>query len=378
MRSFHLVIVGGGIGGAACALRAAQHGLEVCWVRGDKSTAKASRARYVVNVDNMIGVHEGIGKRKLLEVLSSPEHAAARAAAEAAHFHIGTQDIVENVDERLRREFPEHVTFVDEKAVEARREGERFIITTSSGIELPAGAVVLATGVMDRQPKVKRTTSSGQVIDQVHWIYPWANAETFLYCILCEGHLVRGAKVAVFGSSETAAQVALMLHERSGAALTLLGNGEALTATGDTKRLLDAYGIAFRQERVVEIVDAGEKPKGSSLHGIRLEDGTLVEARFAMVAMGLHRVYNDLARQLGAKLDSRDNGPDEERHVLVDEAASETSVRDLFAVGDMSRRLGDAPSLKQIYTAQEYAVRAIQAIDRRVRAARRKEVLARR
>jgi hypothetical protein len=44
----------------------------------------------------------------------------------------------------------------------------------------------------------------------------------------------------------------------------------------------------------------------------------------------------------------------------------------------MSRRRGEAPSLKQIYTAQEYAVRAIQAIDRRLRAARRKEILARR
>lgn len=42
----------------------------------------------------------------------------------------------------------------------------------------------------------------------------------------------------------------------------------------------------------------------------------------------------------------------------------------------MSQRRGDAPSLKQTYTAQEYAVRAVQAIDRHVRAARRKEILA--
>ena len=42
----------------------------------------------------------------------------------------------------------------------------------------------------------------------------------------------------------------------------------------------------------------------------------------------------------------------------------------------MSRRRADVPSLKQIYTAQEYAGRAVQAIDRRVRAARRKEILA--
>jgi thioredoxin reductase len=376
MRKFHVAIVGGGIGGAACALRAAQHGLDLCWVYGDASTAKAGRAKYVVNVDNMIGVHEGIGKRKILEALSGPEHAAARAAIAASHFHIGTQDIIDNVEERLRREYPDVVTIVYERAVGARRDAESFAVVTSSGVELQAGALVLATGVMDRQPKVKRTKRSGQVDDEVHWIYPWANAETFLYCVLCEGHLVRGAKVAVFGSSEAAAQVALILHERYGVPLTLLGNGEALTAEGDTKRLLDAYGIAFRPERVVEILDGGEKPRGASMRGLRLEDGTLVEARFGMVAMGLHRVYNDLARQLGAELDPRGGGPDEERHVLVDEAASETSVRGLFAVGDMSRRRGDAPSLKQIYTAQEYAVRAIQAIDRRVRAARRKEILA--
>jgi thioredoxin reductase len=139
---------------------------------------------------------------------------------------------------------------------------------------------------------------------------------------------------------------------------------------------MEAYEIGFHGARVVEVLDGGEKPKGASLRGFRLEDGTTVEVRFGMVALGLHRVYNDLARQLGAALDDRDAGPVEERHVLVDDAGSETSVRGLFAVGDMSRRPGDAPSLKQIYTAQEYAVRAVQAIDRRRRSARRKAILA--
>jgi thioredoxin reductase len=167
MRRFHVAIVGGGIGGAACALRAAQHGLDLCWIYGDASTAKAGRAKYVVNVDNMIGVHEGIGKRKILEALSGPEHAAARAAIAASHFHIGTQDIIDNVEERLRREYPDVVTIVYERAVGARRDAESFAVVTSSGVELQAGALVLATGVMDRQPKVKRTKRSGQVDDEV-------------------------------------------------------------------------------------------------------------------------------------------------------------------------------------------------------------------
>ena len=371
-----LIVVGGGIGGSAAALRAAQHGLAVAWIRGDDGTARASRARYVYNVDNMIGVHDAIVKRKVLELLSGPEHAAARAALEAAHFHIGTQDIVDDVAERLRAGFADEVTFVDRKAVAARRNGGTFEIETDAGEVLGAPAVILATGVMDRQPAVKLTTRTGKVLDDVRWIYPWANNETLLYCILCEGHLVRGARVAVFGAGEPAAQVALLLHERYDVEVVLLGNGAPLAVAADTRRLMEAYRIPFHEARVVEVLDGGKKPKGASLRGFRLEDGTTVEVRFGMVALGLHRVYNDLARQLGADLDDRDSGPVEERHVLVDDAGSETTVKGLFAVGDMSRRRGDAPSLKQIYTAQEYAVRAVQTIDRRRRSARRKAILA--
>ena len=371
-----VIVVGGGIGGSAAALRAAQHGLQVAWIRGDESTAKASRVRYVYNVDNMIGVRDAIVKRKAMELLSGPEHAAARVALESTHFHIGTQDIVDDAVERLRAGFADRVTFVDRKAVTARRTGDTFEVGRDDGKVLRASAVILSTGVMDRQPAVKLTTRAGKLVDDVRWIYPWANNETLLYCVLCEGHLVRGATVAVFGASEAAAQVALLLHERYGVEVALLGNGAPLSAAPDTRRLMEAYGIGFHGARVVEVLDGGEKPKGASLRGFRLEDGTTVEVRFGMVALGLHRVYNDLARQLGATLDDRDAGPIDERHVLVDDAGSETSVRGLFAVGDMSRRPGDAPSLKQIYTAQEYAVRAVQTIDRRRRAARRKAILA--
>jgi thioredoxin reductase (NADPH) len=371
-----VIVVGGGIGGSAAALRAAQHGLSVSWILGDQSTAKASRARYVYNVDNMIGVHDVIVKRKVLELLSGPEHASARAALESTHFHIGTQDIVDDAVERLRAGFEDRVTFVNRKAVAARKDGDTFEIETDDGQVLRARAVILATGVMDRQPAVKLTTKGGKVLDDIRWLYPWANNETLLYCILCEGHLVRDARVAVFGASEAAAQVALLLHERYGVDVFLLGNGAPLAASPDTRRLMDAYQVLFHAARVVEVLDGEKRPKGSSLRGFRLEDGTTLEVRFGMVALGIHRVYNDLARQLGAELDDRDAGPPGERHVLVDDAGSETSVPGLFAVGDMSRRRGDAPSLKQIYTAQEYAVRAVQTIDRRRRSERRKAILA--
>jgi len=374
---FQLVVVGGGIGGSAAALRAAQHMLRTAWVRGDRTTARASRMKYVYNVDNMIGVHPGIVRRKAIELLHGDAYAAARELLKRTHFHISTKDIVDNVVERLGDELAGSVTEVEEKAVSARREGDQFVIETDGGRAVRGQAVVLSTGVMDRQPSIKMTTGSGKVIDGIRWIYPYANNESLLYCILCEGHLTRGTSTVVFGSSEAAAQVALMLHERYGIRVTLLTNGEPLTATEETRLLLSEYGIAALSPRVVEILDPEEVPKGKMLRGFRLEDGTVVEARFGMVAMGLHRVYNDLARQLGAELDTRDAAP-EVAHVLVDDANSETSVRGLFAIGDMSRRRGTAPSLKQIYTAQEYAVRAVNAIDGRLRRARREAILRRR
>ena len=249
-----------------------------------------------------------------------------------------------------------------------------FVVETGSGMSVKSRALLLSTGVMDEQPSIKMRTRAGKVIDDIRWIYPYANNETFLYCLICEGHLTRESSTVVFGASETAGQIGILFHERYGIPVAILTNGERFEAAESTRSLLAGYGIKAFESRVVEILDGeGEGPKGTSLRGFRLEDGTVVESRFAMVAMGLHRVYNDLARELGAELDPRD-GPDEgKRHVLVDDATSETSVPGLFAIGDMSRRRGTSPSYKQIYTAQEYAVRAVNTVDLRQRRARREQ-----
>jgi len=375
---FPLAVIGGGIGGGAAVLRAAQNMMRTVWIRGDRATARASRVKYVYNIDNMIGIHPDIVRGKVLELLQGEEHAAARAVVENAHLHIGTQDIVDNVVERVRGEFAGTVTEIEDKAVSARREGEVFVIETGAGATVKSRELLLSTGVMDEQPSIKMRTKAGKVIDDIRWIYPYANNETFLYCVICEGHLTREASTVVFGAGETAAQIGILFHERYGIPVAILTNGERFEAAEKTRALLGGYGIRAFESRVVEILDGdGEGPRGTSLRGFRLEDGTTVPARFAMIAMGLHRVYNDLARQLGAELDARD-GPDEgKRHVLVEAATSETSVPGLFAVGDMTRRRGTSPSYKQIYTAQEYAVRAVNTIDLRQRRARREKAVPR-
>lgn len=366
MPDYQVIVIGGGIGGSAAALRAAQYHLRTAWLLGDRKTAKASRASYVQNIDNMIGIHEGVLKNPILEMLGSscPE---AVALIRDHHFHIGTQAIIKNTRDRLQEHYADHVDLLAEKAIATRHDGGLFHVDTSSGT-LTAPYLVMATGVSDRQPHIKKLLPSGKTLDDIHWLFPYANRETLLYCIRCEGHLTTLVPSAVIGHSPAAGQVALMLHERYATQVTLLTNGEPPDLPEKTQRLLQAYGIQVRTERLVDI--RGEKRQGA-LSGFELESGEPVDVRFALVVLGLHQVHNDLAKELGCKLEEGPEPP--ERHVLVD-LHSETSVPDCFAVGDMTTH-EDSSIRKQVYTAQEYAVRALDRIDGRVRAARRAAVL---
>jgi thioredoxin reductase (NADPH) len=358
-----VIVVGGGIAGGAAALRAVQYHLRVVWIRGDKRTAKQSRSQWVANIDNMIGLHDGVVRGQLRKQLSGE---AREAFDDLHHVHIGGRDIIANTLERIESDYARFATIVDAAADGARRADDELVVSAGD-VEYRASHVVLATGVMDRQPFIKKAKGD-RIIDEPKWIYPFANRETVLYCIRCEGHLTAASKTAVIGSGEAAAQLGMMLHERYGSACSVLTNGEAPAWSDASAAVLAAYGIETHRERIVDV--SGSR---GELHAISLDGGGEVAVGFALVSLGLYRVYNDLARELGAELTDPDE-PIEVRHVLIDRRG-ETSVANLFAVGDMARR-ADEPVMKQVYTAQEYAVRAVDSIDSRTRRKRRAAAVA--
>lgn len=360
---YELAVIGGGVAGAAAALRAGQYAIATVWLTGDAATARRSRAQWVVNIDNMLGIHDGIVRKKIARELSAPEHAAARALVLAGHAHISTRDLVANARERLQQEGYDCVRVIDQAVGGARRQGEAFVLEHEGGPSR-ARRLILATGVMDRQPRIAKE-KGGEILDDPRWIYPYANRESILYCIRCEGHLTRNERVAVIGHGPAAAELAAMLHERYGSAGFVLTNGEPPGWDEDAGRLLERYGIEVATGRITDAVG----PKGRLGALVVQGRAAPVEVRFALVALGLQRVYNDLARELGARLADPDR-PIGERHVLVD-AVGQTSVRDLYAVGDMATH-ADGPIMKQVYTAQEYAVRAVDSVDRRIRRERRR------
>ncbi|MDF1562575.1 MAG: FAD-dependent oxidoreductase [Deltaproteobacteria bacterium] len=357
-----LIIVGGGIAGSAAALRAAQNHLRTIWVLGDKETRRRSRAEYVYNVDNMIGVHPDL----VLDQLDLPERPT---------LHIGTRAIIENVKKRLAP-YADFVTLVEGEVTAARKRDEGFEVEVGSEW-LGARNLILATGCMDRQPIIGKE-KGGKIREMPHWVFPFANAETVLYCIRCEGHLTREARVGILGHSETAAQVALMVAERYGTCRYLFTNGQPCEAQGDTRKLLAHHGVEIVEAPIRDLeagTEDGKTKKGflAAVHVEASPENRRCPVDFLFVSLGIYRIYNDLAVQLGASLLNEDR-PIEERHVRID-AKAETDVRGLFAVGDVALR-PDEPVMKQIYTSQEYAVRAVDNIDRRRRSRLRQEILA--
>ncbi|MFQ6612593.1 MAG: FAD-dependent oxidoreductase [Fidelibacterota bacterium] len=363
---FDVIIVGGGIGGSAAALRAAQNNMTALWVLGDKQSRKRSRSQWVKNLDNIVGFHENVVKAQVVKTLLKYKQTQAAELIEKEHFHINNRAIIRNTIQRLKADFP-NVTTVEGVAQQLVEENGSYQLIV--GAESYSGAaVVLATGVMDEQPHVGGMNRQGEFQETPKWIYPFANREQFLYCIRCEGHLTQYDRVAVVGSKPMAAELGMMLYERYENEVVIVTNGVSPQFSSEQERFLKHYGIEVIREPVIGLMSEGVK----QLQGFQFRRHEPVAVKFALVALGLHRVYNDLASQVGARLMDPEM-PEEKRHVWINHKG-ETSVPNLFAVGDMVKR-EDEPVMKQVYTAQEYAVRAVDTIDFRRRKNRRNTLL---
>ena len=116
----------------------------------------------------------------------------------------------------------------------------------------------------------------------------------------------------------------------------------------------ERHGIDVHTEEIREIL--GDARQG--LQGFRVGQ-QVVEVPYAFVALG-SVVYNDLAKQLGARLAG-------DGHVITDERG-ETSVPGFYAAGDLVQG-----KKQQVYTAWDNAVDAVDSIDFRIRQLKREE-----
>lgn len=321
-----IAIIGAGAAGMMAALRGVLNNDKILMLGGTSKDKKRSRAQWVGKVDNIPGYSiykKGIqdpNKETLAFIESSPFSSNL-----TFHKSVGAEEII-------------------------KREENLFSIKGTNGEEFQSRYVVLATGVMDVQPEIEGTIKT---------IFPYANVQSVDYCIRCDGHHVLGKETAIIGHGESAAWIAILLHERYAPPhLTVLTDGKQPEYSEKVKTLLDLYKIDVKTGGL-DGVRGNEKT--GELEGFVMCDGTIHPVDFAFISLGM-LVYNKLAASLKAETD--------ERGFVTTDSKGQSSIAGLYVAGDLR-----ANTKKQIYTAWDTAVDALDDINGKLRAHKRQLLL---
>lgn len=323
---YPVCVIGGGSAGTMAALRTVLNNDECLFFPGSPKNKKKSRALWVRKVENM------------------PAHFQYKKGIEEPNLETLKWIQASNFKDKLIIQKNTGVVKI------FKNTQGLFELTDSKNQEYLAQHVVLCTGVMDVQPFIQGSMEA---------VFDYANAQTIDYCLICDGHHVLNKKTVIIGNENSSAWTAIMLHERYACPeMTILTNGKEPAFQSETVKLLKLYNIRVVTAPIKEILG---HEKGKVLKGFLLEDQNVIEAEMSFVSMGM-LVYNELAQQLGAELD--------ERGFVKTDANGLSSVAGLYIAGDLK-----ANTRKQIYTAWDSAVAAVNSINQIIRANRRQNLL---
>lgn len=312
-KKYPIAIIGAGAAGTMAANRGVLNNDEVLFFTGSKEIQKSSRGYWVRKVDNIPGLSKY--ERTLLELRN------------------------EVLDELSRSPLSHNLYVIEDSVCSIEKEDDFFKLFDGSGRTYYAKSVVLATGIMDVQPNIQGS---------IRPILKYANAQSAVYCALCDGHRCYAKKTVVIGHDQSAAETALLLSDKYQLKqLTIVTNGQKAEFSPLLIKKLEEKKISIKESPIMEIL--GDQKQ---LWGFKLESGETAEAEIAFIALGF-RPNNQLALQLGAKI----NG----RGLVITNSSNESSIRNLFVIGDLQ-----ADTMKQIYTAWQQAVEVMLLINCRL------------
>jgi thioredoxin reductase len=241
--------------------------------------------------------------------------------ASASHGFLG-QDGVEPgvVADRGKQEVLRYptVTWREEEATSARREGDAFVVGTRNGDEVRARRLVLATGVVDELPPVPGLRE--------RW------GRTVFHCPYCHGYELDRGKLGVLATSEHSFVQAALVAEWAPRGDTRLFLGSDITPTPDQLADLDARGVRIEHGAVV-CVEGGE-------HNaiVRVEGGHAFELAGLFVATRM-QVEGPVGAALGCAIETHPMGS----FYRTDPMTKETTVPGVFACGDAALAMGALP-----------------------------------
>jgi thioredoxin reductase (NADPH) len=196
-----------------------------------------------------------------------------------------------------------------------------FKVTTYGG-EVEAQALIVATGTSPRKLGVPGEAEfTGRGVS---------------YCATCDGFFYQGRKVVVVGGGDSAIEEALFLTRFASQVYVVHRRSRLRAEKVFQERALRNEKIQFVWDSVVMEIMGDGKVTGVRLKSIKTEEESVLEADGAFVYVGVIPNTGFLEGQL-----ERD-----ERGYIVTDRLCHTSVRGVFAAGDVQERV-----LKQIATA---------------------------
>lgn len=190
---------------------------------------------------------------------------------------------------------------------QARRTDDGFELTTTVGVRIHAGRLIVATGIRDDLPPIEGLAEQ------------WGRG--VVACPYCDGYEARGSAIGVLAGSPMSLHVAQLLRAYS-ADLTIFT--ALLESVPDEElRALAARGIRVEDRPVARVVSQGE-----TLVGLELADGTTVPLD-VVFATGRMVPLDDLLVQLGAEQSDTFFGP-----WTASDPTGRTSVEGVWVAGN--------------------------------------------
>jgi thioredoxin reductase (NADPH) len=305
---YDFIIVGGGPVGLHAGLKAAllNHTALVL----DKGR-KWCRVWFVPRIDNIPGFPDGVSGAELVN--------SGRAALKKYENKVQLKDFSE-------------VTSIEKgetykvKALNSR---------TNRTEVYESMAVILATGISDQQLTIK---------DSIQHVLPYAGKGLVHYCMFCDGHMMTGQDVVVFGHTKFAVNTAVDLNWFEAKSVTIVTNGKEMFDGEDLTEIEKREQMERLAEHEVEIntteIDA-LFGKDDNVLGVKFTDGSERTFEGGMSALGVYRINSELAALLGGKLDK-------DGYVVIDAESkvldnSGDPIKGLYAAGDVTNDWNQIP-----------------------------------
>ena len=192
-----------------------------------------------------------------------------------------------------------------------KRDGN-FLVEVAAGPSLRARTVILAMGLVDREPDIP-----GIKPHVGHFLR---------YCPVCDGFEHTGKQLGIIGFGPSVARHALFLETFSNR-ITVFLHGRSAETLGRYRAVLEENHIAVHESRIARIIEGEGDPESAYPgKGVCLEDGTEhpLAALYSALGCDLHL---EPVRHLGLNLD--DEG------YIVTDINQQTSIPGVYAAGDV-------------------------------------------